>query len=388
MARQKRSGGGGRGRGSSAARGGSRSGSRRVDHCKACTRQLATRAREAQRAQERRAREMLRRQRRESAEMGPFISPQRRSTRQRQLVEESLRAKYGGDPRRGFGGGRGGARDFAFDPAHFGRKKSRGGRGRSQSIGLMDMRPRGRSRGRGTAMDPTWFEQPIRHKRASVLGWQRKLKGRKPKNPTFFGHRPPLFHPVSKRRRRDPDPQWTAEPIRHARASVLGWQRRKRGRLPKDTSAFGGYRNPPLYSPVAAPRRVMRASLTRGRGRPRSRDFALDFAFDPARGSRSRGGRGRSASPRGGFGGFDRDFALDFAFDPAPRSRSRSRSRSSGRFGGGGFGYDPAAFAHDPARSGKRGRGQRGRFTRGGGGGRFGATFGGFGGRGRDPLGF
>lgn len=96
--------------------------------------------------------------------------------------------------------------------------------------------------GSGFGRDRDWPKQPIRHARASVLGWRRKLHGRKPSHPTFGGHRPPLFSPV----RRDRD--WPGQPIRHARASVYGWKKRLHGRKPKHPS-FGGHR-PPLFTPA------------------------------------------------------------------------------------------------------------------------------------------
>lgn len=74
-----------------------------------------------------------------------------------------------------------------------------------------------------------WPGQPIRHKRASVLGWQKRLAPRRPKKPTFMGHRP--VKSSAKRRRRDTDMRdWPGEPLRHKWASELGWRRKKRRR--------------------------------------------------------------------------------------------------------------------------------------------------------------
>ena len=177
-----------------------------------------------------------------------------------------------------------------------GRKRGHGGFGGSRSMGRMGSRSRGRGwsrdhnglRGRSSGRSSDWRDfdmrdwpgEPIRHKRAAVYGWQGRLRGRKPKNPTFFGHRPVRSSARKKNKSRgrkrgrgrrdfaahDFDMRdWPGQPIRHKRAAALGWQRRLRGRKPKNPSFFG-------HRPV---RSSMRKKSKKGRGR---RDFAAhDF---------------------------------------------------------------------------------------------------------------
>ena len=145
---------------------------------------------------------------------------------------------------------------------------------------------RGRSLGGRYGDERDWPGQPIRHKRASVLGWQRRLRGRRPKNPTFFGRRPVRSSARRDSRdegrgyrdeRRDADMRdWPGQPVRHKRAAALGWQRRLRGRKPKNPTFFG---RRPVQSPFH-PRR--RRKKKRGR-RDAERGYMRDFARDERR---------------------------------------------------------------------------------------------------------
>ena len=108
-----------------------------------------------------------------------------------------------------------------------------------------------RVHGGGGKKKRDWKGEPIRHARASALGWQRKFRkskrkypGKRPENPTFGGHRP-----VKSSARRDFQTRdWEGQPIRHARARALGWQRQFRkskrkwpGKRPQNPS-FHGHR--------------------------------------------------------------------------------------------------------------------------------------------------
>ena len=269
-----------------------------------------------------------------------------------------------------YGGGSSGWGSLWRGDADSRRKKKRGrggkkrGHGGSFSRGARGMGAYGsRSRGRGWAsMDADmrdWPGQPVRHKRAAALGWQRRLRGKRPKNPTFFGRRPVRSSARKKskgkrgRSRRDVNfsrdmnhrggysahdhrgydrdrgdrgdrsrdrgaggrfeshrgggdrshrggydrgrgydmrdqrggygrggggdmRDWPGEPVRHKRAAVLGWQRRLRGRKPKNPTFFG---RRPIQSPFH-PRRKKK----RGRGR---RDASYrDTGYDRDRESR------------------------------------------------------------------------------------------------------
>ena len=217
------------------------------------------------------------------------------------------------------GGSYGGGSTWGFTGRDVGRrKKKRGGgkRGRRGSYHSRSMRGMGfrrdagyrdarydardtrnhRSSGRyGDERD--WPGQPIRHKRASVLGWQRRLRGRRPKNPTFFGHRPVRSsarrdsrydardsrydardHRSGSNRSgydaRDADMRdWPGQPIRHKRAAALGWQRRLRGRKPRNPTFFG---RRPVQSPFHPRRRRKKKRGRRDAERRYMRDFARD----------------------------------------------------------------------------------------------------------------
>lgn len=209
------------------------------------------------------------------------------------------------------GGYDGGGSSWGFTGRDSDRRKKRGGRGgkKRRHGGFGGSRSNSRSRGRGWSRDHNslrgrssgrsdwrdfdmrdWPGQPIRHKRAAALGWQRRLRGRKPKSPKFFGHRPVRSTARKKskgkgRGRRDFDTRsargshdfdmrdWPGQPIRHKRASVLGWQRRLRGRRPKNPTFFG--------------RRPVRSSARRD-GYDRDRDYDMrDWPGEPVRHKRA-----------------------------------------------------------------------------------------------------
>ena len=221
-------------------------------------------------------------------------------------------------------GGGGSSWGFTGRDAGGRRKKKRGGgkRGRRGSYHSRSMRGMGFRRdasyrdggGRYDARDHRhgggsgrygderdWPGQPIRHKRASVLGWQRRLRGRRPKNPTFFGHRPVRSSARRDERRdrydhngrgssrgssrarydsydmRDADMRdWPGQPIRHKRAAALGWQRRLRGRKPRNPTFFG---RRPVQSPFHPRRRRKKKRGRRDAERRYMRDFARDTSY-------------------------------------------------------------------------------------------------------------
>lgn len=189
-----------------------------------------------------------------------------------------------------------------------------------------------------------WFDDFEGHSQASKAGWADELRGRRPPS------RPKRKASAASR------DWWQDDPIRRKRAAVLGWETRL-GRAEPKNPTFGGYRRPPLFSPVA----TQKGRQKRG-GAKSSRDltwagdmsdmrdpfFASDpghdfWDRDPARsrkktssskkrsassGSSSRGKKKRSSS------GSSRALALT----SGPRSggssgRSKSRSGTSSRSG-------------------------------------------------------
>lgn len=116
------------------------------------------------------------------------------------------------DVGRDFSGGS--SRGRSASSSSSGRSSSRSsGRDHRSGSGSSSRGSRGsRSSGRGgrSSFSPNydrdlsrdWNDEPIRHKRAAVLGWKRRLGRKKPARPTFGGYRPVLFHPVDEWRAR------------------------------------------------------------------------------------------------------------------------------------------------------------------------------------------
>lgn len=206
---------------------------RRPSACKLCEVQMRQQAKRLKAAQHRREQILLRRVKRS----GGRRTGQRIGTTPTGLIERAVVLPQD----RSYRGG--GFRSVGASPYFSGRDASRG-RSRSRD-------PRSRSR-EWTYSGPSG--------RSISLATRPERDYRRPKK-------------RSRSRARDESRDWRTQPIRHARAAVLGWERRGNP-YPRNPDKFTGKRRPPLFSPVKSYRK------RHPKSRVGSRDFYAAAARD------------------------------------------------------------------------------------------------------------